>query len=291
MTDGMKACPACGQEIRVEAILCRHCQHRLDAPAAGPARRSGLLIAVIVIAVVVGGIFVVAIVAAIAIPGLVAAGRASNERNASASLKTITTAQADFRANDRDGNLVSDFWTADVFALYGLIPVPAGDSALPPDGTDGTRIIKLIEPSVAAADGLSRTGLYGNVTFGASIVSGSPKAGYVCRAFGADESGTLGEDTDGPGLYGTSHSRARYAFATMPETRSAGKQLFIVNQDNTIWMYNLPGTYRLQFTPIAGTSDSSSSVTGTGQRFFDFGGPGTGVYPANPGAAGCGRHN
>jgi hypothetical protein len=37
-----------------------------------------------------------------------------NERMSSVSLKTITTAQADFRSNDRDGNRSNDFWVLDV---------------------------------------------------------------------------------------------------------------------------------------------------------------------------------
>ena len=49
---------------------------------------------------------VIALIAAIAIPRLTAAMRASNERSSSA--------EADFRANDRDGNKSLDFWTLDV---------------------------------------------------------------------------------------------------------------------------------------------------------------------------------
>ena len=66
-------------------------------------------------------IAIIAVIAAIAIPGLLAAQRSSNERNASTSLKTITTAQADFRSNDRDGNRTMDFWTLDVYALFGMV--------------------------------------------------------------------------------------------------------------------------------------------------------------------------
>src|SRR5438093_367005 len=43
---------------------------------------------------------------------------ASNERNASATLKSFASAEADFRANDRDNNRVNDFWVADVSGLY-----------------------------------------------------------------------------------------------------------------------------------------------------------------------------
>jgi len=53
-------------------------------------------------------------------------------------LKTIAAAQADFRANDRDGNHETDFWRADVSGLY----------AAEVEGF----AIKLIELSVAAAD-------------------------------------------------------------------------------------------------------------------------------------------
>src|SRR5258706_15614178 len=63
-------------------------------------------------------IAIIAVIAAIAIPGLLSSQRASNERNASTTLKTLTSAEADFRANDRDGNKGADFWTGDVKGLY-----------------------------------------------------------------------------------------------------------------------------------------------------------------------------
>src|SRR6187455_327077 len=63
-------------------------------------------------------IAIIAIIAAIAIPGLLSSQRASNERNASTSLKTLSSAEADFRSNDRDWNHVNDFWTANVAGLY-----------------------------------------------------------------------------------------------------------------------------------------------------------------------------
>jgi prepilin-type N-terminal cleavage/methylation domain-containing protein len=56
-------------------------------------------------------IAIIAITAAIAIPGLLSSQRASNERNASTSLKTLSSAEADFRSNDRDWNHVNDFWS------------------------------------------------------------------------------------------------------------------------------------------------------------------------------------
>src|SRR6185295_535530 len=94
-------------------------------------------------------IAIIAIIAAIAIPGLLSSQRASNERNASTSLKTLTSAEADFRANDRDWNHVNDFWTADVKGLYTMTSsAVAGNTAN--STTDPS--IKLIELSVASAD-------------------------------------------------------------------------------------------------------------------------------------------
>src|SRR5690242_11411215 len=93
-------------------------------------------------------IAIIAIIAAIAIPGLLSSQRASNERNASTSLKTLTSAEADFRANDRDWNHVNDFWTGDVKGLYTMT------SAAVLGNTNSTTdpAIKLIELSVASAD-------------------------------------------------------------------------------------------------------------------------------------------
>src|SRR5258706_5133636 len=94
-------------------------------------------------------IAIIAIIAAIAIPGLLSSQRASNERNASTSLKTLTSAQADFRANDRDGNKVNDFWTANVSGLYTMTNAAmAGPVA---NSTTGPSI-KLIDLSLPSAD-------------------------------------------------------------------------------------------------------------------------------------------
>jgi hypothetical protein len=45
-----------------------------------------------------------------------------NERCSSDSLKTLTPAEADFRANDEDWLRAEDFWTRDVRGLYTLSP-------------------------------------------------------------------------------------------------------------------------------------------------------------------------
>jgi len=215
--------------------------------------------------------------------------RVENERYASSRLKTLTQAEADFRSNDRDGNLVNDFWTADVYGLYGLMPLAAGSGGISPRD-DVTLAIRLIEPSVAAADGLSRTGDYYNVTFAATVQRGAANHGYVFRAFGSQDDGagatTLRNDTDGADFHGSVHDRSRFAFMAFPASLGEGRFLYLVNADNTIWKYALPQTYRATFVPL-GPGDSSSRVSGTGQpNYLDLSDTPSGVFPSSPGSAG-----
>ena len=63
----------------------------------------------------------------------------SYERNPSTTLKTLPSAQAELRANDRDGDQGNQFWRADIAGLYALAP-------------GGGPAIRLIELSTAAAD-------------------------------------------------------------------------------------------------------------------------------------------
>src|SRR5262245_37557654 len=210
-------------------------------------------------------IAIIAVIAAIAIPGLLAAQRSSNERNASTSLKTITTAEADFRSNDRDGNRSMDFWTADVYALYGMIGITGASTVIPADSAQASNIIKLLEPSLAGADGRTDQALYGNVEFAGAIVAGSPKAGYGFRALHFEVTGgvatTLLNDTDGLNqFYGLCHDSDRFGFIAFPLPLNSGKLAFVVNEDNTIWKYNLPAAYLATFVGCAGAAANSSST-------------------------------
>ncbi len=241
-------------------------------------------------------IAIIAVIAAIAIPGLLAAQRSSNERNASTSLKTITTAQADFRSNNRDGNRTSDFWTADVYALYGLIGITGSNTAAPADSATASNIIKLLEPSLAGADGATQQALYGNVEFAGAIVNGSVKAGYSFRALGNEVTGgtgtTLLNDTDGASqFYGACHDNDRFGYIAFPASLNSGKLCFVVNEDNTIWKYNLPAAYATTFAGASGAStDSASTTGGTGLATeFTLGAAGTGTFPAAPASVGCSK--
>jgi hypothetical protein len=68
--------------------------------------------------------FLVLMIAAIALPRLQSRGQVRNPRSAATSLRTLASAEAGFRANDRDWNRVCDFWNADLRALS-TITIPA----------------------------------------------------------------------------------------------------------------------------------------------------------------------
>jgi hypothetical protein len=134
---------------------------------------------------------------------LLSSGGASNERNASASLKTVATAQADFRANDRDWNQINDFWRGDIAGLYTV------------KGMDG-QPIKLIELSVGSADDRPVTDM-------SRFSIRSPKAGYWFRALRYKDEA---EKVD---------AESRFAACAFPSSVGAGVYMFLVTQDNTIY--------------------------------------------------------
>jgi hypothetical protein len=185
------------------------------------------------------GFLILAVIAAIAIPGLLATGcRGSGERMYSTSLKTISTAEADFRANDRDWNHVNDFWTADVKGLYTM--TSAAEKGAKGDSADPA--IKLIELSIASADadGTFEPAGGENLPLGSFAIP-APKAGYWFAALTLDLSSTdLTEptyrvDTGGTPAMGSCHNTSKFGFITFPDPSSDGKYMFIVNENNTIY--------------------------------------------------------
>jgi prepilin-type N-terminal cleavage/methylation domain-containing protein len=182
-------------------------------------------------------IAIIAIIAAIAIPGLLSSQRASNERNASTSLKTLTSAEADFRANDRDWNHVNDFWTGDIKGLYTMT------SAAVPGSTVSTTdpAIKLIELSIASADADGTTVSTGENSALTAYAVSSAKAGYWYMALITDDSmngaveSTYKLDTGGTPTMGSCHNTSKFGFLSFPDSQSAGKYCFVVNENNTIF--------------------------------------------------------
>ncbi len=178
-------------------------------------------------------IAIIAIIAAIAIPGLLNAIRAGNERNASASLKSLCTAEMDFRSNDRDNNMVNDFWTYDVASLYKI-----DNSSTSPAMVSK---IKLIELSIALADVDAKTGgifvtIDNNSTTQDALGTKGPKAGYWYVAMLTDNE--MGQpyrvDTDGSGV--ESHNYSRFGHSAVPASYgSSGTKVFIINESATIY--------------------------------------------------------
>jgi prepilin-type N-terminal cleavage/methylation domain-containing protein len=192
-------------------------------------------------------IAIIAIIAAIAIPGLLSSQRASNERNASTSLKTLTSAQADFRANDRDGNKVNDFWTGNVSGLYTLTSASIlGNSNLTTDPA-----IKLIELSLASADADGTFPAAGGENLPlATFALASTKAGYWYNALTTDLtlSGTAEmtyrQDTGGIPAMGSVHNLWKFGFTAWPDTQASGKFVYIIDENNTIYRSAVSGSIR-----------------------------------------------
>jgi prepilin-type N-terminal cleavage/methylation domain-containing protein len=195
-------------------------------------------------------IAIIAIIAAIAIPGLLQSQRAANERNASASLKTITSAQADFRANDRDKNKVNDFWTNDVKGLYTF----ESHNGTNQGGT--ANMIKLIEISVAGADSL----LAGHASCEdiTNITTRSAKSGFWYESLLTDASDTAdttyqtntsGTDEAGAAVTATLYHTSKFGFLAHPDSASAGKFAYIVNENNTIFRRALTSALKASGIP------------------------------------------
>jgi prepilin-type N-terminal cleavage/methylation domain-containing protein len=209
-------------------------------------------------------IAIIAIIAAIAIPGLLSSQRASNERNASTSLKTLTSAEADFRANDRDWNHVNDFWTYDVKGLYTMTSAAVGGNS----NATTDPAVKLIELSVASADtnGGDATGSTGEVCTLTTFAVPSPKAGYWYQALILDlaMTGTPDEtyalDTGGTPAMGSIHNTSKFGFCSYPDSQSAGKYVFIVNENNTIFRSATSSTVKPTSTNPPGIGAAAAYV-------------------------------
>lgn len=121
-------------------------------------------------------------------------------RNAWSSLKTISSAQADFRANDRDGNHQNDYWRPDLAGLYAL-------------EVDGYQI-NLIERSLAMAD--DRALVREDVE-----APKEPKAGFWYRGLPHADEKTRGPD--------------RFAACSFPVRLEAGRfGTYIICEDNNV---------------------------------------------------------
>lgn len=188
---------------------------------------------------------IILLICAIAVPGLMSSQRASNERLASNSLKALSSAEADFRANDRDWNHVNDFWTGDVKSLYTLTSAAVRGAGTAPKDPP----IRLIEIEVAEADADPTLIPAGgeNTTLQRALHA---YAGYWYAALILDltlkdaEEATYRMDTGGTPAMGKCHNPSKFGFAAIPDSGSGGQFVFRVNENNTIFREALTGKPR-----------------------------------------------
>ncbi len=146
-------------------------------------------------------------------------------RRSSGSLKTIATAEADFRSNDRDNDGAENYWVRDVYGLFALCP--RGETV------DASHMIKLVEPSLASADAGRPQGYAGLVAPVDAIGSYSPRAGYVYAMIPRDADGRPYDDGTGHGVH--------FAVCSYPVSPSAGQHTFIMDDTITIWRKRVDG--------------------------------------------------
>ncbi len=184
------------------------------------------------IEILVWNAVLIVVVTVLVIPGTTGPHRPAQERNACASLKTPATAEFDFKANDRDGNKVADYWTGDVAGLYCMT------SAATPGNKDCS--LKMIEPTIAGADSapLPAGAAGGEYAAIPDFMNQEPKSGhwYFALASDAAEGEAYARDTGGTPKMGPVHNMSRFGFMTYPDEHgSGGRYVFIVNEANTVY--------------------------------------------------------
>jgi hypothetical protein len=194
-----------------------------------PTRLDAVMI-MIALAVVAGGV---------GVSFLFQSRRLSDAGNTNTALRSLVSAEGDFRSNDRDGNGVNDFWTGDVKGLYTLTraAVPGTAGAKP---EDSLRLIPLLY-AMADADGTMVPAGGENVPFGSFSTLHSPYKGHWLAALLTDRNLTTTkdanyrQDTGGKPPMGECHHPSKFGFVSFPDSSSAGMFVYMVNEHNTIW--------------------------------------------------------
>lgn len=185
-------------------------------------------------------IVIIAILAALAVPALLASQRGANEHSAAASIRTLLTAAADFKANDRDQNKINDYWTRDVAGFYNIYPISTPGST-----------IKLIDAFVAAADATPGGGTaFSTTNYAAQDISNyaprAPKAGYWFFALDQDLTTSppvpYRQVTETGGQ--AHHNISIFALGAYPEHPGLGKHLILVNEGGVIYRRGVIGNVR-----------------------------------------------
>lgn len=206
-------------------------------------------------------IAIIAIIVAIAIPGLVRVRISSNERSASTSLKALLAAEENFKGNDLDRNGANDYWTGDLAGLF-CITIEATQRPIAAISDQGMAYADTYRYDDAGGtfQGLDYDGDgVPDTTYNPLVLGGarSPKSGYFYQAMLLDELGnTYFIDTDGQGLC---HNYGQFAFCSIPSSwDNTGQYIFIINQ--------VGSAFRRDFglatvTPVLGTQTPTFNGT------------------------------
>jgi hypothetical protein len=146
---------------------------------------------------------------------------ASNERNASASLRYLAGVEEDFRQNDRDRNGVQDYWTRDIAGLHQFKLTARSSPA-----------VDLIPRSYADADGAAQ---------------GSwPRNGYYYKAVELDETGRPYASTE--------VSTTKFALCAYPaDYDRTGRWTFVINEAKSLYRVDTGGKPITRWAPDPAT--------------------------------------
>jgi prepilin-type N-terminal cleavage/methylation domain-containing protein len=194
-------------------------------------------------------IAILAVLMSLAIPGVLGAIRAGNERNASGSLKTLLSAQQTFKNSDMDQNAISDYWTRDVAGLRYV--TPAGSS----------KMIELIPLDIALADGDTVPG--GVIYAPPSYHVSSPKSGYWYQMHKYYE-----EPAGARVSYPFQHPDRWSAIAYPDRYGSSGRLVFILSEHGTQYKRDPgDGNNVCQTFPLKGMGATSAVLVPTYDTF------------------------
>lgn len=204
----MRTCPHCSSDVE-SASPCPLCGAPLPLPPRSPWP----------VVKTVAGLGLLVVLLALVVAGFVTVRSSSGERVRMGSLRMLAVAEADFRANDRDGNREPDYWTGDVAGLYCLSP-----AGVP---------IRLVELAVAGSDSdplqpPQETPYARSID---SFTRSAARSGYWLWAMRADAS------VNPPEPYRREGNRhpSRFGFLAFPDSPSSGRYAFIINEAHTVF--------------------------------------------------------